>query len=137
MSLANYVANFFVNNNNNQIFSVTGGFAMFLNDEFGNNEKLNVIYQHHEQACGYSAIGFTKVSCKPSIVCTTAGCGITNTISCINSAWQDSLPIIFISGQSKKLHVEEKFQVRLRKMLQQSSESLLAEYLEKIAFGNL
>ena len=103
IKVSDYIIDFFINNDINKVFSVTGGFAMFLNDSIASNKNIDVIYQHHEQASGYSAMGYTKTSLKPCIVCTTAGCGITNTISCINSAWQDNVPIIFLCGQSKSI----------------------------------
>ena len=74
---------------------------MHLNDSFGKNPDFEIFYQHHEQACGYSAVGYTKTNSKPTIVCTTAGCAATNTISPCLVAHQDSLPILFISGQVK------------------------------------
>jgi acetolactate synthase-1/2/3 large subunit len=74
---------------------------MHLNDSFGNHGNYNIFYQHHEQALGYSAVGFSKTNNKPAIVCTTAGCAATNTITPCLVAHQDSLPIIFISGQVK------------------------------------
>jgi acetolactate synthase-1/2/3 large subunit len=85
----------------NTLFTITGGFAMHLNDSFGNHGEYNIFYQHHEQACGYSAVGYTKTISKPCIVCTTAGCAATNAITPCLVAYQDSLPILFISGQSK------------------------------------
>ena len=74
---------------------------MHLNDSFGKNPGFDIYYQHHEQACAYSATGFTKTNAKPSIVCTTAGVAATNAISPCLVAHQDSLPILFISGQVK------------------------------------
>ena len=44
-------------------FGVTGGFAMHLNDSFGKS-KIKNIYNHHEQASIYSAIGYFKASNK-------------------------------------------------------------------------
>lgn len=101
IKVSDYISNFFINNNINTIFSITGGFAMHLNDSFGKNTNYNIYYQHHEQACGYAAIGYTKTINKPSIVCTTAGCAATNAITPCLIAHQDSLPILFISGQVK------------------------------------
>jgi len=101
VKVSDYISEFFINNNINTIFSITGGFAMHLNDSFGKNINYNIYYQHHEQACGYSAIGYTKTINKPSIVCTTAGCAATNAITPCLVAHQDSLPILFISGQVK------------------------------------
>jgi acetolactate synthase-1/2/3 large subunit len=101
IKVSDFITNFFEKNKINTIFSITGGFAMHLNDSFGKNKNFDIYYQHHEQGCGYSAIGFTKANNKPSIVCTTAGCAATNAITPCLIAHQDSLPILFISGQVK------------------------------------
>ena len=101
IKVSDYIVEFFYKNGIDTIFTITGGFAMHLNDSFGNHGKYNIYYQHHEQACGYSATGYCKTNSKPVIVCTTAGCAATNTISPCLVAHQDSLPILFISGQVK------------------------------------
>lgn len=101
IKVSDYIVYFFNKNGINTIFTITGGFAMHLNDSFGNNKNYNIYYQHHEQACGYSAVGYSKTNSKPCIVCTTAGCAATNAISPCLVAHQDSLPVLFISGQVK------------------------------------
>jgi len=97
--VSDYIADFYYKNGINTLFTITGGFAMNLNDSFGVYGKYNIYYQHHEQGCGYSATGYTKIHNKPCIVCTTAGCAATNAITPCLVAHQDSIPIIFISGQ--------------------------------------
>jgi acetolactate synthase-1/2/3 large subunit len=101
IKVSDYIVNFFYNNGIDTLFTITGGFAMHLNDSFGKHGKYNIFYQHHEQACGYAATGYSKTNSKPVIVCTTAGCAATNAISPCLVAHQDSLPILFISGQVK------------------------------------
>jgi acetolactate synthase-1/2/3 large subunit len=101
IKVSDYIVEFLNKNGMNTLFTITGGFAMHLNDSFGNNNNYDIYYQHHEQACGYSAVGYSKANSKPAIVCTTAGCAATNTISPCLVAHQDSLPILFISGQVK------------------------------------
>jgi acetolactate synthase-1/2/3 large subunit len=105
IKVSDYIIDFFYKNGINVVFSITGGFSMHLNDSFGNHDKFDIYYQHHEQACGYSAIGYSKVNSKPVIVCTTAGCAATNAITPCLVAYQDSLPVLFISGQSKSTEV--------------------------------
>jgi acetolactate synthase-1/2/3 large subunit len=102
MKVSDYIAEFLKKNGIKQCFSVTGGFAMHLNDSFG--EKLDVVYQHGEAPCGYSAMGYSKMNQEPSVVCVTAGCGATNAITPCLVAYQDSVPVFFISGavQSKE-----------------------------------
>jgi acetolactate synthase-1/2/3 large subunit len=101
VKVSDYIVDFFNNNGIDTLFTITGGFAMHLNDSFGKHGNYNIYYQHHEQACGYSAIGFSKTNSTPCIVCTTAGCAATNAITPCLIAHQDSLPILFISGQVK------------------------------------
>jgi acetolactate synthase-1/2/3 large subunit len=96
MKVSEYVANYLVEHGVTQCFSVTGGFAMHLNDSFG--EKLKVVYQHGESPCGYSAVGYSKMKQQPSVVCVTAGCGATNAVTPCLIAYQDSVPVFFISG---------------------------------------
>ena len=101
IKVSDYIVNFLQKNNINTLFSITGGFSMHLNDSFGNNKNFDIYYQHHEQACGYSAVGYSKTNSKISVVCTTAGVAATNTISPCLVAHQDSIPVLFISGQVK------------------------------------
>jgi acetolactate synthase-1/2/3 large subunit len=101
VKVSDYIVNFLEKNKLNTLFTITGGFAMHLNDSFGRNTNFDIYYQHHEQACGYSALGYTKTNNIPSIVCTTAGVAATNAISPCLVAYQDSVPILFISGQVK------------------------------------
>jgi len=99
MKLSDYIVNFFYNNGIDTVMSITGGFAMHLNNSFGNHGKYNIYYNHHEQACGYSAIGYSKITNKPSIVCITSGIASLNAGTTCLTAYQDSVPILYISGQ--------------------------------------
>lgn len=101
IKVSDFITDFLIKNGLDTLFTLTGGFAMHLNDSFGKNGGFDIHYQHHEQACAYSATGFTKTNSKPCIVCTTAGVAATNAISPCLVAYQDSLPILFISGQVK------------------------------------
>ena len=53
--VADFIADFLVNNDIIDMFSVVGGGAMYLNDAFGNHQQLHVTYHHHEQACAIAA----------------------------------------------------------------------------------
>ena len=97
MKVTDCIADFLVSKNITKCFSVTGGFAMHLNDSFG--ERLNVTYTHGENPAGYSAVGWSSVDHNPSICCVTSGCGATNAITPCLIAYQDSVPVFFISGQ--------------------------------------
>ena len=100
MKVSDYIVSFLESKKINTLFTITGGYAMHLNDSFGNS-SFQIYYQHHDQACGYAAVGYTRTSNIPSIVCTTAGVAAMNAISPCLVAYQDSVPVLFISGQVK------------------------------------
>lgn len=100
MKVSEYVTDFLLSKNIKNVFSVTGGFAMHLNDSFG--EKMDVVYTHGENPAGYAALGWSSVDHKPSVCCVTSGCGATNAITPCLIAYQDSVPVLFISGQVQK-----------------------------------
>lgn len=97
MKVSEFVTNFLIERGVHRCFSVTGGFAMHLNDTFG--EKMDVTYTHGEQPAGYAALGWSSYEHTPSVCCVTSGCGATNAITPCLIAYQDSVPVLFISGQ--------------------------------------
>ena len=96
---ADFIADYLVQNNITQIFSVVGGGAMHLNNAFAINGRLNVIYNHHEQACAIASESYSRIQNKMAAVCVTSGPGGTNALTGVLCAWQDSLPMLVISGQ--------------------------------------
>lgn len=101
VKVAEYIADFFVKRGVEQVFTVTGGGAMHLNDAFGHNENLNCIYNHHEQACAIAAEGYARLTGNIALVCVTSGPGGTNAITGVLGGWLDSIPMFVISGQVK------------------------------------
>ncbi len=79
-------------------FTITGGGAMFLNDAVAAHTWIIPVCNHHEQASAMAAVAYSKYTGKPSLVCPTTGCGGTNAITGLLDAWQDSVPVIFVSG---------------------------------------
>ena len=51
IKVSDYIAQLVAELGIEQVFTVTGGGAMHLNDSFGHSDKLRCIYNHHEQAC--------------------------------------------------------------------------------------
>lgn len=80
-------------------FGVVGGGAMFLDNALLKCNKMRKVFNHHEQASAMAAEAYARYSGKPALVCVTSGPGATNTLTGVMGAWQDSLPMIVISGQ--------------------------------------
>ncbi len=97
MKVSDFVTTFLLSKGVLKCFSVTGGFAMHLNDSLG--EVLDVTYTHGEQPAGYAALGWSSYEHTPSVCCVTSGCGATNAMTPCLIAYQDSVPVFFISGQ--------------------------------------
>jgi len=97
--VADHIANLLANHSIHHLFSVTGGGAMHLNDAFGRNSALSVIYNHHEQACAMAAESYARLTGQIAAVCVTSGPGGTNAITGVLGGWLDSIPMLVISGQ--------------------------------------
>ena len=97
--LADFVADFLVNNGITECFTVTGGGAMHLNDALGHKDGLNCLYNHHEQASAIAAEAYARINNKIAVVCVTTGPGGTNALTGVLGGWLDSVPMLIISGQ--------------------------------------
>jgi acetolactate synthase-1/2/3 large subunit len=84
------------------VYMVTGGAAMHLNDAFGLAYPGKVHNLHHEQSCAMAAESYSRVLGIPAIVNVTAGPGGINAINGVFGAYVDSIPMIVVSGQAKR-----------------------------------
>lgn len=101
IKIAKYIADFLVEKGVKDVFTVTGGGAMHLNDALGHAKGLHSIYNHHEQACAIAAEGYTRLTGRLAAVCVTSGPGGTNAITGVLGGWLDSIPMFILSGQVK------------------------------------
>ncbi len=99
MKVSNYISQKLLESGITQVFSVTGGGAMHLNDALGHQEGLNCLYNHHEQACAIAAEAYTRIQGKLAAVCVTTGPGGTNALTGVLGGWLDSIPMLILSGQ--------------------------------------
>ncbi len=100
--VADYIAQALVNHGVRDLFMVTGGAAMHLNDAFGRCELLHYVCCHHEQACAMAAEGYARVTGGIGVVNVTAGPGGINVLNGVFGAWTDSIPMLIVSGQAKR-----------------------------------
>lgn len=97
IKVSNYIAGKLVEAGINQVFTVTGGGAMHLNDALGHQEGLRCLYQHHEQACAIAAEAYARIHNKIGALCVTTGPGGTNAITGVVGGWLDSIPMLILS----------------------------------------
>lgn len=100
--VADYVISFIYSLGVKDLFIVPGGGAMFLNDAIAVHKKMNYICNNHEQASVMGAETYSLVTENFGVAIVTSGPGTTNTMTGVLEAWQDSIPCMIISGQSKR-----------------------------------
>lgn len=99
IKVSDYIARRLVEEGITQVFTVTGGGAMHLNDALGHEKGLHCLYQHHEQACAMAAECYARIHNKLAVLCVTTGPGGTNAITGVVGGWLDSIPMLVLSGQ--------------------------------------
>lgn len=137
---ADYIAQILVDNGIRQVFAVVGGGAMHLDDALGNHEGLQCIFNHHEQACAMAAESYARVDNRLAVACVTSGPGGTNAITGVLCAWNDSIPLLVLSGQVRTDTTIQSTGLKLRQFGEQeydivNSVSNMTKYAEMITDG--
>ncbi|KRG67936.1 thiamine pyrophosphate-binding protein [Stenotrophomonas terrae] len=101
-TVSSQIADWLADRGVEQVFAVTGGGAMFLNQALGTNPRLRCTYMHHEQACAMAAEGYARIAGKPAVVNVTTGPGGINALNGVFGAFTDSIPMLVLSGQVKR-----------------------------------
>ena len=77
------------------VFMLTGGGAMHLNNSC--IDKVNVVCMQHEHSLAFAVEAYAKAY-GFGVGIVTSGPGSTNCVTGVASAWLDSVPCLFISG---------------------------------------
>lgn len=117
MRLTDYVMKRLKEHGVSQVFMVTGGGAMHLDDSVGTAEGIEYLCNHHEQACAIGAEGYARMSGKLGVCVVTSGPGGTNTLTGVIGQWTDSVPVLYLSGQIKyETSIESCREIGLRQL---------------------
>jgi acetolactate synthase-1/2/3 large subunit len=98
IKVSDYIFDYLLSKGIDTIFSVSGGAAAHLLNSV-REKPFTYICNYHEQACAMAAEGYARIANKPACVLVTNGPGSSNTITGVLGAYQDSIPMIVISGQ--------------------------------------
>jgi len=112
MKTTDYVAKFIKEEGVNHVFGVTGGAVVHLFDSIANTPGIMPVFTHHEQAASLAAEAYSRVTNNMGACCVTTGPGGTNAITGLCAAWLDSIPCIFISGQTRIEHTTQDKPIR-------------------------
>ena len=102
MRVSDYIADFIYKLGVEDVFMLTGAGIMHLTDGVACHEKLRAVCVHHEQSAAMAVDGYARANENIGVAYFTTGPGVTNALTGVVGAWQDSVPCLFISGQVKK-----------------------------------
>ncbi len=81
-----------------RVFGYPGGAIMPVYDALYESGIEHVL-SRHEQGAGFAALGYAKITGRPSVCIATSGPGATNLITALADAQFDSVPMVAITGQ--------------------------------------
>ena len=81
------------------IFGYPGGATLEIFDALLKSKQLRNILVRHEQGAAHAANAYARASGKVGVCLATSGPGATNLVTGIATAYMDSVPIVFITGQ--------------------------------------
>ena len=81
------------------VFGFPGGAVLPIYDElYKRADRINHVLTAHEQHAGHAADGYARASGKTGVCLATSGPGATNLVTPIATAYMDSSPVVFITG---------------------------------------
>ncbi len=81
------------------VFGFPGGAVLPIYDElYQRMDRINHVLTAHEQHAGHAADGYARASGKTGVCIATSGPGATNLVTAIATAYMDSSPVVFITG---------------------------------------
>ena len=117
--VADVVVQILIDHGIEDVFMLTGGGAMHLNDAFGRRQELRKIFNHHEQASSIGAESYFRVSGKLPVLNVTTGPGGVNALNGVYGAYVDSCGMVVVSGQVKRETYLRNFDIALRQLGEQ------------------
>jgi len=81
------------------VFTLSGGHLFSIYDGC-RSEGIRLIDTRHEQTAAFAAEGWSKVTRQPGVAALTAGPGVTNGMSAMAAAQQNSSPLLILGGRA-------------------------------------
>lgn len=111
MQVADYVVDELIKYGVTDAFGIPGGVILKLLYAMKQREsELSPHLNYHEQMAGFAACGFAQASGKLCVAYATRGPGIANMLTCILEAFQESLPVLFITAHSSLQQIDMRFE---------------------------
>ncbi|MFT5987099.1 MAG: acetolactate synthase-1/2/3 large subunit [Marinobacter psychrophilus] len=99
MNGAQHILQAFQQHSITTVFGYPGGCIMPLYDALVGDVSVEHVLCRHEQGCALAADGYARASGNLGVCIATSGPGATNLITGVANAFQDSVPLLVITGQ--------------------------------------
>lgn len=113
LKLSDYVFKYLSQHYVKDVFVLTGGGAMHLNDSLGTS-GLSYICCLHEQTVSVAALAYSQYKTDLGVGLVTTGPGGTNAVTGVLGAYAESVPLLMISGQVKTSDLSGNTGIRMR-----------------------
>ena len=128
-------------------FVLAGGASGHLLDALSGQSRIKPHFFYHEQSCAMACDAYFRFHQRPAALLVTNGPGVSNTVTGILGAYQDSIPVFCISGQVpqrfistpqsnlRQLGVQESFTEELIGSISKSFMRLTSNRLQEVLKG--
>lgn len=112
MKLSNYVISFLKEEGVDTVFGYQGGAITHLVDSLDRVEGIEFFSMYHEQGAAFAAEGYARIKGDIGVAIATSGPGATNLLTGIGSAFFDSIPCLYLTGQVNTYEYKKSEEVR-------------------------
>lgn len=113
IKVSDLIVRFFEKKGVKHAFGIIGSANAHIFDSIFHNSSIELVCNHHEQACTMAVQSYWKITKTPTFALVTAGAGSSNAITGVLSAWADSIPCIVISGQENARYITPDHPLRM------------------------
>ncbi len=83
-----------------RIFMISGRGILYLTDAAARCEALQTVCTYHEQGASYAAMAYAAAKNGIAVCLVSTGCAAANAVTAALCAYQDGLPVVFLSGNN-------------------------------------
>lgn len=111
MTVAEYIVDELIGHGVTDAFGIPGGVILKLLYAMEDRKaELEPHLGYHEQMAGFAACGYAQASGKLGVAYATRGPGIANMVTCMAEAYQESLPVLFLTAHGQRTESQKRFE---------------------------
>lgn len=112
MKACDWIARFLSDNGVEVVFELIGGMTTPLIDSIYRHGRSRIVTMHHEQAAAMAACGWAQMTRVPGVAIATSGPGAVNLLTGVGTAFFDSVPTVFLTGQVNSREISRGMNIR-------------------------